>query len=164
MGNYTPGIIKARGGPPRGLIFNLRGYRVPWSLRRGLVAGPRRCTTFRRIEFYGVSRRFLAAFMGVKFVRFWPLHGFFYGCPTFHGFLTASRPICAASVRVQTALKPLHGFTSWARFSLFALCSPFVRWCFSRGSLGVHGARSSGVRREFMGPASGRPGLGFWAV
>ena len=38
------------------------------------------CTTFRRIEFYGVSRRFLAAssplFMGVKFVRFWPLHGF----------------------------------------------------------------------------------------
>lgn len=33
MGNYTPGTIKARGGPPRGLIFNLRGYRAPCIMR-----------------------------------------------------------------------------------------------------------------------------------
>lgn len=33
MGNYTPGTIKARGGPPRGQIFNLRGYRAPCIMR-----------------------------------------------------------------------------------------------------------------------------------
>ena len=74
MGNYTPGIIKARGGPPRGQIYNLRGYRVPWSLRRGLVADPRRCTPPRRIEFYGVFRDFVGSstffFMGAAFVAF----------------------------------------------------------------------------------------------
>lgn len=88
MGNYTPGIIKARGGPPRGLIFNLRGYRVPWSLRRGLVAGPRRCTLsspYRVLRcFSGLCREFNPFFYGCRICRFFacssPVRPLFYGC------------------------------------------------------------------------------------
>lgn len=90
--------------------------------------------------------------MGVKFVRFWPLHGFLWvsDLSDLYGFLTASRPICAASVRVH-------------QLGAFLVVRPLFVGVF----LGVHSGFMGRNPREFVGSSRGQhqgAGLGFWAV
>ena len=145
MGNYTPGTIKARGGPPRGLIFNLRGYRVPWSLRRGLVADPRRCTPPRRIEFYGVFRDFVGSstlfFYGCRICRFFacspPVQPLFYGCR-----------ICC----IFTGSPRVHALLLGVCFVRFVCCS-----CgFGAGSYDGAGRSCFHPKQKYFVPCRGR--------
>lgn len=96
---------------------------------------------------YRVLRCFLAAssplFMGVKFVRFWPLHGFLW--------LSDLSDLS----RVPHGFTPdLCGFGAGSLSGRVSRCSLFVRWCFSRGSLGVHGASIRAPRGWFLGGLS----------
>ena len=55
--------------------------------------------------------------------------------------------------RVPHGFTPdLCGFGAGSLSGRVSRCSLFVRWCFSRGSLGVHGGQHRGA------------GVGFWAV
>ena len=145
-------FLGSNSDPGRGMLHPFCGRCI-----RCILAS---CTTFRRIEFYGVSRRFLAAFMGVKFVRFWPLHGFLWVSDLSdlsrvpHGFTPDLCGFGAGSNRFATASR-VHQLGAFLVVrSLFALCSLVFFSGFARGSWGailgsspgVHGASIKGAR------------------
>lgn len=117
---------------------------------------------------YRVLRCFLAAssplFMGVKFVRFWPLHGFLWLSDLSdlsrvpHGFTPDLCGFGAGSNRFVTASR-VHQLGAFLVVrSLFALCSLVFFSGFARGSWGAILGSSPGVHG---GQHQGAPGLVF---
>ena len=83
----------------------------------------------------------------------------FYGsptCPTFHGFLTASRPINARFVRVRCGFKPLCNRFTGSLSGRVSRCSLFVRSLFVGVFLGVRSEFMGRDPREFAGSSRGQ--------